>query len=258
MRLRVWKALARGVVLESVRRKDLWVVAILGFLILMSAGAIGFFGFQGLESFAKDLAASVLGLFSTIVAIVVSTRLLPEELRHRTLYPLLARPISRFDLLAGKYLGATLVTWVAFWMLCALTAAALAMFGVRFEAIMGQYVIAKMMGLALLCSVGLALSVWMTPNAAATLAFVLAFGSGMLVRALTMAYDTAPPALQPVFPWINGLVPQFGLFDLGGRAANAGWGPAPLWVMGFLLMYCMAYGGAMLGLAWTKFRRQAV
>lgn len=258
MRPRVWKALARGVVLESVRRKDLWVVAILGFLILVGSGAIGFFGFQGLESFAKDLAASVLGLFSTIMAVVVSTRLLPEEVRHRTLYPLLARPITRLDLLLGKYLGATLVTWIAFLMLCALTAVALTMFGVRFEPIMAQYVLAKMMGLALLCSVGIALSVWMTPNAAATLAFVLAFGSGMLVRALTMAYESAPATVRPVFPWLNGILPQFGLFDLGGRAANIGWGAAPVWVIVFLFAYLAIYGGAMLGVAWAKFRRQAV
>src|SRR5690349_3337416 len=58
MKFRVYKALARGVVLESVRRKDLWVVAILGFLILIASGALGFFGVEGLQSFAKDLAAS--------------------------------------------------------------------------------------------------------------------------------------------------------------------------------------------------------
>lgn len=39
MKFSVWAALARGVVLESVRRKDLWVVAILGFVIMLAAGA---------------------------------------------------------------------------------------------------------------------------------------------------------------------------------------------------------------------------
>ena len=52
MNPRAWVTLARGVLLESVRRKDLWVVAILGFLIMASAGALGFFGMRGLETFA--------------------------------------------------------------------------------------------------------------------------------------------------------------------------------------------------------------
>ena len=87
MKFRVYKALARGVVLESLRRKDLWVVAILGFLILLASGALGFFGVEGLQSFAKDLAASVLSLFSAVVAVLTSCRLLPEEIKQRTVRP---------------------------------------------------------------------------------------------------------------------------------------------------------------------------
>ena len=74
----VWRALARGVILEAIRRKDLWVVAILGFIIVCSAGTLGFFGMSGLESFAKDLATTVLGGFSTILAIVTTGQIPPN------------------------------------------------------------------------------------------------------------------------------------------------------------------------------------
>ena len=203
MKLRMWKALARGVLLEALRRKDLWVVAILGFIIIASAGALGFFGISGLEVFAKDLAFTVLGLFSTIIAVMTAARMLPEEIKNRTLYPLLARPISRFDLLLGKLLGAIAVTWVAFLILAALTAIALAMFHIRFEWIMVQYLVGKMLGLAVLCSVSLTLSTFMTPSAAATMSFVLALGSATIVRALVLAYGTASPPMQIVFKSLN-------------------------------------------------------
>src|SRR5436853_3024925 len=168
-KLRIWKALARGVLLESLRRKDLWVVAILGFLIICAAGALGIFGINGLEAFAKDLGVTVLGLFSTVMAVLTSCRLLPEEIKQRTLYPLLSRPISRFDLLVGKWIGAVIVTWIAFLVLTILTAGALLSFHVSFEPIMLQYVLAKMMGLAVVCAVSLAMGTFMTPQAAATL-----------------------------------------------------------------------------------------
>jgi uncharacterized membrane protein len=87
MNILTYKALARSVVLESIRRKDLWVVAILGFLIILASSALGFFGFDGLQVFAKDLAVTVLGLFSTIIAILTSCRLIPDEIKNRTLYP---------------------------------------------------------------------------------------------------------------------------------------------------------------------------
>lgn len=256
--VRVWFSLARGVVLESIRRKELYVIAILGFLIIAAAGALGFFGIQGLEIFAKDLSASVLGGFSTMIAIVTASRLVPDEIRNRTLYPLLSRPISRFDFLAGKLLGAILVSWLGFGILAALTSVALAMFQVQFEPVMLQYLVAKAMGLALLCSVSVALSCFMTPPAATTMSFVLAFGSGLITRAFTMAYETADAGTQTIFRLVNAMLPQYGLYDFGSRASNIGWGPVQGWVLWALLGYLVAYGGGMMTLSWLKFRRQAL
>lgn len=254
----VYKALARGVFLESLRRKDLWVVAILGFLILMGASALGFFGVQGLQVFVKDLAVTVLGAFSTIVAVLTSTRMLPEEIKQRTLYPLLSRPISRLDLLIGKLLGSILVTWLAFSILCTLTAVALFGFGVNLEPIMGQYVLAKMLGLALVCAFGLTLSIYMTPAAAATTTFIFTFGSTIIVRGLTSGYEQAGPAMQFAFKFFNAILPQFTLFDLGGRAANVGWSPVPLWVMGFLFGYWILYSSGLMALGWIRFQKKAI
>jgi ABC-type transport system involved in multi-copper enzyme maturation permease subunit len=256
--IRVWWALARGVLLESLRRKDLWVIAILGFLIMMAAGALGVFGIDGLQVFVKDLAVSVLGAFSTVVAVLTSSRLLPDEIKQRTLYPLLSRPISRLDLLIGKLLGAVIVTWIAFLLLAGLTGLALASFHVPFEPIMLQYLVCKMMGLVVICAVSLALSAYMTPAAAATMSFVLAFGSSMMVRGLTMAYASASGPMQGVFKFVNALLPQFSLFDLGGRASNVGWAPVGAWVVGSLALYMFVYSSAMVTVAWAKFRKQAI
>lgn len=257
MRLRQIRALARGVVLESLRRKDLWVVAILGLVIMLSCGALGFFGLQGLESFAKDLATTVVGMFSTIIAVMTATRLLPDEVKNRTIYPLIARPLSRLDLIVGKLVGATLVTWISFLILVALTAVSLSVFGVTFEPVMAQYILCKMFGLFLVCAVSMTLSVYMTPSAAATLACILAFGGGMITRALVLAYQTSPH-LKALYQSINAVLPQFGLFDLGSRAANSHWGMVPVWVIGALFAYAMIYSAAMVVIGWAKFRNQAV
>jgi ABC-type transport system involved in multi-copper enzyme maturation permease subunit len=258
MKFRIWGALAQGVVLESIRRKDLWVVAILGFLIMMAAGTLGFFGMQGLQVFIKDLGVSVLSTFGTIVAILTASRMMPDEIKQKTLYPLLARPISRFDLIFGKLIGAVLVSWVAFLLLAALTGVALLSFHVAFEPIMLQYLVCKMMGLVVICSLSVALSAYMTPAAAATMSFIFAFGSSMITRGLMMAYAGASPGMQPVIKFATAVFPQFTLFDLGGRAANINWAPVPVWVVLFLFGYMAFYTSGFLSLAWLKFRRQAI
>jgi ABC-type transport system involved in multi-copper enzyme maturation permease subunit len=253
----VLRALARGVVLESIRRKDLWVVAILGFLILAASGALGIFGVQGLELFVKDLAASVLGIFSLIVAVMTSSRLLPDEIRNRTLYPLLARPISRLELVVGKYLGAVVVTWIGFLLLVAMVSLALAFFRVGFDVVMLQYVLAKLMGLAVVCAVGIGLSIVMTPNAAATMTFLLCAGSSMFSRAMGLAISEQP-ALGWLFRSLNAVIPQVHLFDLSGRAVYLNWAPVPLWVMLSLAAYAVAYAAMAVGFGWLRFRRQAL
>ena len=258
MKLVSYRALARSVVLESLRRKDLWVVAILGFLIILGAGTLGFFGFDGLEIFAKDLAVTVLGLFSTIIAVLTSFRLIPDEIKNRTLYPLLARPITRLDLLVGKLIGAIVVTWISFLMLCALTSIALLVFHVQFDLIMAQYVVAKMLGLAVVCTLSMTLSIYLTPSAAATLSFIFAFGSPMIARGLTMSSGAASPITKTFYAILNGMLPQVQLFDMGGRAVYPNWAPVPMWVLGFLLAYGVAYSFAMLCIGWLKFRKQAV
>jgi ABC-type transport system involved in multi-copper enzyme maturation permease subunit len=246
------------VILESIRRKDLWVVAIIGFLVVASAGGLGFFGSSGMATFAKDLASSVLGFFSTLFAVFVSCRVMPEELRHRTLYPLMARPITRGDLLIGKWLGTVAVAWVGFLCLAALVGVALAFFGVEFAPVMAQYVIARMLGLALVCALGIALSLYVTPAAAATLAILLVFGSNVLLRAFDTAQASASAPVTWMIAGLEALAPRFSLFDLGARAASTNLGPIPAWAMLALAMYALVYAAFLIVVAWLRFRRQAL
>lgn len=257
-RLRVWRALARGVILESVRRKDLYVVGIIGTLLVLGAGGVGFFGTEGLDLFARDLATTVVGFLANVIAVTVSARIVPEEIRHRTLYPLLARPVSRFDFLAGKLLGAIAVTWIAFLLLCALVAGPLLLFGVSPDVLLGQFVLAKLMGLAVVCAVSFTLSLLMTPSAAVTLSFVVVLGSAVLTRAFETAQSHMAQPLATVVTLIEALVPRVALFDLGDRASSAALGPVPAWVLGAMGLYAATYGLAMLAIGWLNFRRKSL
>lgn len=53
----------------------------------------------------SNLGSAALSLYGTFVAIVLSATSLHRELELKTLFPILARPISRTEYLTGKYLG---------------------------------------------------------------------------------------------------------------------------------------------------------
>ena len=121
-----------------------------------------------------------------------------------------------------------------------------------------QFLLAKMMGLVVLCAVSMTLSTYVTQSASATLGLMVAFGSPMILRALVMGYETSPPGIQLLFKILNAILPQITLFDLSGRVVNSNWPPVPAWVLWSLAGYMALYSAAMVTLSWTKFRKQAV
>lgn len=52
-----------------------------------------------------DLGAAALSLYGVLIAVVLGSTSLYRELEHKTVFPILSRPIRRWEYLLGKYLG---------------------------------------------------------------------------------------------------------------------------------------------------------
>ncbi|MGH7272144.1 MAG: ABC transporter permease, partial [Polyangiaceae bacterium] len=55
-----------------------------------------------------DLGAASISFFGVLIAIVIGSTSLYRELEHKTIFPILSRPIRRWEYLLGKYFGAVL------------------------------------------------------------------------------------------------------------------------------------------------------
>lgn len=60
----------------------------------------------------SDLGAASISLYAIVVAVVLGATSLYRELELKTLFPILARPVTRAEYLTGKYLGTLLVLLV--------------------------------------------------------------------------------------------------------------------------------------------------
>ena len=92
-------------VLELYRRKDLIVVFVLASVILLPLAFFAPFGVSGAGRYRNEVALLLVWLFSAVIGLGVSARLFPPEFESRTVFPLLAKPVRRGTVLAGKYLG---------------------------------------------------------------------------------------------------------------------------------------------------------
>jgi hypothetical protein len=61
----------------------------------------------------KSPCMGAMHLFSVILAVVSTALLIPKDVEDRTLYTILAKPVPRFDYLAGRLLGVILLLFVS-------------------------------------------------------------------------------------------------------------------------------------------------
>ena len=109
---------ARAALLDMVRRRDLAVAGLFLFVLLSFLAAARAVGVENpatgtfLLNFAMDLVA----MLAQLTTLLLAARQFPEEIENRTLYPLLARPVQRTEVLMGKWMacaGAGMALYVA-------------------------------------------------------------------------------------------------------------------------------------------------
>jgi len=74
---------------------------------------VGAYALHNSMRVVSDLGAASISLYGIIVAIVLGATSLHRELEYKTIFPILARPVGRWEYLVGKYLG-TVLTLLAF------------------------------------------------------------------------------------------------------------------------------------------------
>src|SRR5207245_1905058 len=95
-----------GVVLKELyRRKDFYVLFILTALITLVLGSVNFFGETQTVRYLKEVCLFLIWVASLVIAVTTTARQIPSERENRTLYPLLAKPVTRQQVLLGKFLG---------------------------------------------------------------------------------------------------------------------------------------------------------
>ncbi len=97
--------IARNTFREAVRDRVLYLVAAFGILVLVSGKVVGWVSVGEDIKVVRDVGLSAVSFFGAMIAIFVGTGLIQRELGGRTIYTILARPVARWEFVAGKYLG---------------------------------------------------------------------------------------------------------------------------------------------------------
>jgi ABC-type transport system involved in multi-copper enzyme maturation permease subunit len=252
------RVLTWATLIETVRRKDLYVVWMLAVFGLITGRVLGSMADRGAETLQRDLSLTVVNFLSIAICIWLAARQVPEELSRRTLFPLLARPVRRFDVLFSKFLAVWILASGAAAVLAGIAWLSLAMAGAAVgRDIFLQYLLLRMLSFGPIAAITIALSLVLTPPATVVLSGLLTIFGTQFARAMEAMIPEQSPPVQLALKAFYFAVPHLDLFDLSSKTAY-NYPPAPLWVLPTLSLYAAAYVFIFLSLGNLKFQRMAV
>src|SRR5437016_10784384 len=98
-------AVASVVVKELYRRKDFYVLFVLTAVITLLMGSLTFFNDPKIVRYLKEICLLLIWISALVIAIITAARQIPAERENRTIFPLLAKPVTRGQVVAGKFAG---------------------------------------------------------------------------------------------------------------------------------------------------------
>lgn len=128
-------ALTSITVTELTRLKVFYVLLLFALLLIGSSAFMARLSFQQEFQVLKDISLGAMSIFTSLLAIVATARMLPQEIEERTIYTILAKPVPRFEYLVGKLAGVLLLLLIS---TIAMTALFCAVLFVREQSALGE------------------------------------------------------------------------------------------------------------------------
>jgi ABC-type transport system involved in multi-copper enzyme maturation permease subunit len=258
--LRQLLLIAKGVWLEALRRKEIYVIVAVTCLFILALAQLRFFGLESLNKFYREVALKIMGGAAGLTVIVLGARQLPREFQSRTIYPLLARPINRSTFLLGKQLGVAgagifcLVLFLSLYILGCLT------LGTElYPWLLWQHFLLQMQMLLVLSSFCFLLSVLVNFDAAVTFGCLYFFVSSVFANLYLVLYENATEAGRLIIWAVTWLTPQLMMFDLSEKNIHGDvWAPLDGLAVAQLGVYASLFTMGHLLLTLWLFRRKAL
>jgi ABC-type transport system involved in multi-copper enzyme maturation permease subunit len=252
-------ALTSVVIKELYRRKDFYVLFVLTAVITLLMGSVSFFHDAKIVRYVKEIALLLIWVSALVIAISTTARQIPAERENRTIFPLLAKPVTRGQVIIGKFAGC--------WLACGL---ALIVFYLFFGVISGsrehhwpllnflqalwlQWI---MLGIVI-AFVLLGSLVFAAPSSNSTISFIVVLGILLLGRHLNQVALQQPEPLRSIVYGLYFLIPHLEWYDVRDLIIYdqnlVGWVDCAL-----ATLYAAVYMALLLFCTWLVFRRKAL
>jgi ABC-type transport system involved in multi-copper enzyme maturation permease subunit len=234
-----------------VRERVLYNLVFFAILMTLSGLLLGQLSIRQDEKIIEEIGLSAIEIFGNLIAIFIGVGLVSKEIERRSLYPLLAKPLTRDEFFLGKFvgLGFTLLVNVA------VMAAGLflTLFATQGTADLRLLRAIYPIYLSLLLMVALAMLLsTLTSSTLAAIGTVGLAVAGRFSDVVRNMREVAPHIPGWLVDGIYYAVPNFRNFDFKDRVVYGD--PVEALTLGYVTLYALLYIGLALGLGVVFFR----
>jgi ABC-type transport system involved in multi-copper enzyme maturation permease subunit len=252
--MRTW-AVAANTFREAIRDKVLYNLVFFALLVMGASAVIGNMTLGEGIKIIMDLSLAAMSVFGLLIAIFVGIGLVHKEIQRRTVYMLLAKPISRRNFVIGKYLGLMLVIALN---VAIMTAALLALMALYSAGPMNWGVLTAVLLILVELMVVTAVAVLFSTFSTPTLSAMLTLGVWVIGRfssdLLDFAKRSEDPLTRAVVMGVHYVLPNLEKFDVKNLVVyRMAIDPA---YVGGAVVYGLLYILFLIGLAAVIFERR--
>jgi len=249
--------IARGVLIELIRRKDVYVLGLLMMVFSMGALLVRFSGTlkPATGTFLLNLGLSLAHLFAHALTLLLAVRQIPSEMENRTLYPILARPVTRGEVIFGKWLACVGSGFLAYGLFFLMVWGTVPRLEAYSASLLGQTVVLQGTSLALTAAWAVLLSFWVPRGVALLILAGLVLVGNTLAGFVRSVFSGRAPA--PVADWLLLYLPDFAKLNVTTRYTD-GMSAIPPGMFAGLLVYGAMFTGVGLALSCLIFRRRSL
>jgi len=239
---------------ELVRSKLLYNLLIFAVLLIGSSMFVAQLTIGQWDRIILDMGLAATQVVGLLIAVLIGVGLVAGEIDRRTIYPTLARPISRATFLLGRYAGLLLVLLINVLVMLGVLALTLHLAGYGVSKIALEAVLLIFVELSLLAAAALFFGSFTTPMLAAAFSLALFLIGHLLGDLRAFGQRSHSDAAKLATGIAYRLLPDLSLLDLKAMAASeltvewhAVWTGA---------VYGLCYAALLLALAIIVFRRR--
>lgn len=247
-------AIARNTFREAIRDRILYVFLAFAVLLIIGSRFISMLTIGDTGKIIKDVGLFSIQMFGMLIAVMMSVMMVSREFEHRTVFTILAKPVSRLQYLLGKFFGLLAIIFSQVLLMTLALILIVFIYQLEFDPMLLFGAAMIFLELFVLCAFAM-LFATVTKPILGSLLTLICFVVGHVTNGLWLLADRINTQIGYFFiSIIYYILPNLELFNFKAEVVHH---LAIPWAAVLLaVLYALVYSALLLFLAWNQFRNK--